>query len=95
MLILDCHQLYHVLRLQIGQRIRDDGIINSGETASGMRIALRKSRSVMTGGQALNAVCVLNQETYGLLDQIHFKTWRLHGELKYCSHSDRFFFQNL
>jgi hypothetical protein len=62
-----------VLRLRIDQRIRDDGIIASSETASGMRIALRKSRSVITGGQALNAVFVLNQETYRLLDQIPFK----------------------
>lgn len=71
-----------MLRLRIDQRIRDDGIITSGETTSGMRIALRKSRSVMTGGQALYAVFVLSQETYGLLDQIHFKPRRLHGELK-------------
>ena len=35
----------------------------------------------MTGGQALSAVFVLNQETYGFLDQIPFKTRRLHGEL--------------
>jgi len=44
----------------------------------------------MTGGQALSAVFVLNEETYGFLDQIPFKTRRLHGELKYCSYSDRF-----
>ena len=39
----------------------------------------------MTGGQALNVVFVLNQETYGLLDKIPLKTRRLHGELKYCA----------
>lgn len=44
----------------------------------------------MTGGQALNAVFVLNQETCGLLDQIPLKSRRLLGELKYCSYSDRF-----
>jgi len=90
MLIPDCHRLQHVLTLRIDQRIRDDGIITSGETASGMRIALRKSRSVMTGGQALSAVFLLNEETYGFVDQIPFITRRLHGELKYCRYSDRF-----
>ena len=69
-----------MLWLRIDQRIRDDGVVTSGETASGMRIALRKRRSVMTGGEALNAVFILNQETYGLLDQIPLKnktiTWR-------------------
>jgi hypothetical protein len=79
-----------VLRLRIDQRIPDNGIITSGETPSGMRIALRKSRSVLTGGQALNAVFVLNQETYGLLDQIRLKSRRLHGELKYFNYSDHF-----
>jgi hypothetical protein len=69
-----------VLRLRIDQRIPDNGIITSGETASEMRIALSKSRLVMTGGQAVNAVLVLNQETSGLLDKISLKSRRLLGE---------------